>query len=1210
MVHSSTRLFTAIFGVLCVFLPPTFGAEPADVATSIRQLMQDREYAKAEQAIDLAASKKDAPVDYLLYLKGRAAHLAKDYDRAIAIYDAALKGHADSSWARRIRFAKGAALARKGDFRAAEAIYEAEAIFLLSTQRKAELADVFLEFAQAAFKPAKKNVEPDYAKALKFYEQALVVGTTEDKQQSIEQKIAECYQRQNDFAEAAKRYQKFLTNHDASKLAIEVRYQLGHCHLAQNQRVEARRVWEDMLAAHPDDPSPQIAQAMFHLAHTYGPPEKCDDEVLGLAVAALDRFLKSYPAHDLAAAAHLEIAERFVQTNHLGDATERLTAFLADPRYAERKEIPAARFRLGETLQMQSKDKEALAVWREFLAAHPTDRRWSDAQLEIVSTEYQMAEQAREDENYDEAKKLYAAFLARYPLDERAPDILLALGQMHFAQEQWEAAKADWRRLESKYPETDAAIQGLLLIGITLEEKQGKYAEAIEVYEKLANEYGAPQAHERLAELTTESYQIASRRTYRTDEPPRVELTSRNLERVSVRVYSVDLQTYFRKMHLARGVESLDIRLIDPDKTFEFEVPDYAKYKQSITSIPLPLLNDAGEGGVLAVTVSTATHEATTMVVRSDLDILVKSSRDELFVFAQNMRTGKPWPGAKLLVSDGRQVFAEVETGEDGVLQQSFDQLKTAGDVRVFATSNGSIASDVKGLKGLKVARGLTDKGYIYTERPAYRAGQLVHARGIIRQVAGDTYQVEKDAEYQLSVIDPRSRTIWEESVKLNQFGSFFTRFALPPASPQGDYRIVVANAAKKKQYQGTFIVHEYNLPNVYLTIDTPKHVYYRGEEITGTITAKYYHGAPVAERELEYQLGNDRVIHAKTDKQGIVKFTFPTRELREEQTLNLVARMPEFNVATAAPLKLALRGFSIAMSTMRPAFLAGESFEVSLTTSDAEGKPTAQQLELEVIEKNPKTGQTVSQRAIESHEVATDAKTGIGRVTLQLDKGAHYLLVAQGVDQFGTTITGSHLVQVSGDEDTVRLRILADQHTYRSGDTAEVNVHWREAAALALITHQGARVLDYQLVTLKKGDNRLKIPMTTKLAPNFELAIAVMTDRKALNDAGLEQSGRLHQASSPFTVEKNLLVDLKIKRKKNAQGEPLPGEEIDGNRSARNTCGGGIELGDDRTSLARPLWRSHQADRRIFPRAHSPTSSRHQQQRRFRLSTHDAANQ
>ena len=57
------------------------------VADKIREAMQDRRYADAVKAIDEAAQAKDAPRDYLLYLKGRALHLDGKYDEAIAVFD-------------------------------------------------------------------------------------------------------------------------------------------------------------------------------------------------------------------------------------------------------------------------------------------------------------------------------------------------------------------------------------------------------------------------------------------------------------------------------------------------------------------------------------------------------------------------------------------------------------------------------------------------------------------------------------------------------------------------------------------------------------------------------------------------------------------------------------------------------------------------------------------------------------------------------------------------------------------------------------------------------------------------------------------------------------------------------------------------------------------------------------------------------------------
>ncbi len=135
--------------------------------------------------------------------------------------------------------------------------------------------------------------------------------------------------------------------------------------------------------------------------------------------------------------------------------------------------------------------------------------------------------------------------------------------------------------------------------------------------------------------------------------------------------------------------------------------------------------------------------------------------------------------------------------------------------------------------------------------------------------------------------------------------------------------------------------------------------------------------------------------------------------------------------------------------------------------------------------------------------------------------------------------------------------------------------MHWREGPALALVTFQGARVLDYRLVELSTGMNALELPMTAGLAPNFELAVAVMHDTRVQAKAGAaatagvdpggnlagnravagdqeeESSGvravrRFHTASSPFTVQRDLRVSLELKRKGNGKGPLLPGEEAD----------------------------------------------------------------
>jgi uncharacterized protein YfaS (alpha-2-macroglobulin family)/TolA-binding protein len=1128
---------------------PQTEAWPVDtpqVPVRIRTLLEDRDYPVAVKAIDEAALAKEAPLDYLAYLKGWALYLAKRYDAAVAALDLVDQEHPKSRWARRARFAKGMALARKGDFRRAELIFRAEAESLLSAERRHELASIYLEFADAHFKPKREGQKPDYEKALEFYSQALEVGPKPEKRTEVALLVAQCHQNAGRAAEAAKLYAKFSSDHPIGPWDLEARYRLGECHLKEGNLKEARRVWQDLLAKHLDARSERIPEALYQVARTWRIPEPQNDEGLSLGVAALDAFCERFPTHKLASQAHLERAKSYVHQGRHEDAAAGLKRFLDDARYRDRKELPEAWHLLGTCYRAQKRFTEALAVWREYLTKFPTHEAWNTVQKETVDTEYAMGLEQYKAKQYDAAVKLLTAFLAKYPLDARNQGILFLFGQIQAEQKKYDAAIAEWRRLVSKHPDTVEASHARLRIAATLEQGLGKLDEAVEAYRKLTAGPNADEAQKNLARLTEASLAIATDRVFRSDETPRLRLTTRNIESVTVRVYKVDMETYFRKMHRIGGIEQLDISLIDPDRTFEFTVPSYAKYRQTESQIEVPVPG-GGHSGVMAVTVSSKTLEATTLLLESDLDVILKASRDEVFVLAENMRTGKPWPGVRLLISDGVKIVAETTTDAQGIGRKAVEAIRTAADVRVFAMADGNVASNESPLLGA-VGKKLTDRGYLYTDMPVYPPGGRVHVRGCVRQASGDAWAVEKGKKYTLSVIDSRARLVHEAKVKLGPFGSFDVAFTLPSTCLQGDYRIGIRDEAGHT-YAGRFLVQQFTPELVRLTIETPRRVYYRGEEIEGTIRATYYDGVPVVGRAIQYRLAQEALQTAKTDEKGEVRFKLPTREFAETQTFQLSTTLAELHLHQAANLFLTTKGFDIAVSTMRPVFLAGEPFEVAIKAKDAEGRPVAEKLTLRVFERT-KTEQGEGERLVEEYPVQT-AADGTVRHTLKLATGARYTLRAEGIDRFKNPISGQTFVQVSDEKDRERLRILANQHAYRAGDTAGVIVHWREKPALALVTFEGNRVFQYQLTTLQTGPNKLAIPMAAGLAPNFDLAVAVMTDRRETPegteakepDAGLL---RFHTASTPFTVQRDLNVTLACRRSGGATGPVRPGEPMD----------------------------------------------------------------
>ena len=130
----------------------------------------------------------------------------------------------------------------------AEQIYRAEADYLLSDDRKQQIADIYLEFADAYSSRPRRSRSRDYDKALEFYRKALEVGPKPERRIEVELRVAECLQKLDAVGEAAALYQQFSKDHQQTPLDIEARYRLGECRLAEGNLKQARRVWQDLLA--------------------------------------------------------------------------------------------------------------------------------------------------------------------------------------------------------------------------------------------------------------------------------------------------------------------------------------------------------------------------------------------------------------------------------------------------------------------------------------------------------------------------------------------------------------------------------------------------------------------------------------------------------------------------------------------------------------------------------------------------------------------------------------------------------------------------------------------------------------------------------------------------------------------------------------------------------------------------------------------------
>jgi len=761
------------------------------------------------------------------------------------------------------------------------------------------------------------------------------------------------------------------------------------------------------------------------------------------------------------------------------------------------------------------------------LQTHPSHSFWNEAQRQIVETEYLIAANLLQEKQFDAARAAFEQFLNAHPLDPRNPDIMFQIGDMLREQEAYQDAVAQWKRAVSKYPQTDPASQAQFEIGQLLETKLLKFEEAFEAYKQVTwgSHYGA--AQERMSAMQAKRLAVQTERVFRSNETPALKVTTRNIETLTLKMYQVDLETYFRKNQTTGGVESLDIALIDPDKTWQETIANYEKYREFENRFVMQF----GEPGAYLVTCSEESveggvgYEATTLVLVSDLDVIVKTTKRDALVFAENMRTGAAYPGVKFLFSDGAKIFHEGATQADGVFHAALKELKETQNLRVFAFDGKHYAASSLGLDALQFVEGVSARGYIYTDRPAYRPGQQVNVKGILREAdaAGNLHvpQLAENARYAVRIENSQGATIFQDDVALSEFGTFAVDATLNAAAPTGEYRIF-ALRGDQQPFSGAFLVEEYKLEKIKLTLETDREVYFRGETITGKIRAAYYYGEPAREKSVSYTLGNVELLAAKTDLNGEIPFTLNTRDFTESQPVTIFARLDEESVQAGKTVFLATRGFSCEVATLRDVYLVNEDIEATVKTTDPAGKPTQETLTFGVfkLEKSP-SGET-SERKISEQQVATGAD-GSGKALFELADGGDYVLRAEGRDRFENPVSGETRLFISGKDDEIKLRILTDAEEFKVGDTPEVRLSSNAADGLALLTYEGETMLSYQILSLKNGVNPLTLAIGSELAPNFTLSAAQM------------EGNKFHQAQKYFAVLRQLNVALSIKHAESA---------------------------------------------------------------------------
>jgi hypothetical protein len=202
----------------------------------------------------------------------------------------------------------------------------------------------------------------------------------------------------------------------------------------------------------------------------------------------------------------------------------------------------------------------------------------------------------------------------------------------------------------------------------------GKIAHVRGDYDRAVSRYGEvkdafPDARQAWLFFTERGVRTPATLSFTSEGEAAVPVSAKNVDGLRLKIYAVDIPVLFAVKKSVEKVNEADLTGITPLKEWDAELPS-KKYAWNETRLPLPPLE---AGGYLLVasaklpSLGTAPIEVRSVVVRSDLMLLIQRSEGMMRAYVTDEKSGKPVAGAKVRIGTGQTVLPETRTDERGI---------------------------------------------------------------------------------------------------------------------------------------------------------------------------------------------------------------------------------------------------------------------------------------------------------------------------------------------------------------------------------------------------------------------------------------------------------------------------------------------------------------------------------------------------------------
>lgn len=310
------------------------------------------------------------------------------------------------------------------------------------------------------------------------------------------------------------------------------------------------------------------------------------------------------------------------------------------------------------------------------------------------------------------------------------------------------------------------------------------------------------------------------------------------------------------------------------DKTVE---TDNLPRNKGISSLNVALPDDNGRKGIYLVSVRSKEEAylgSTRLIAISDIGLIVKQGTDDLWVFANSIKTTEPLSDVEItLVSSNNQSVYTLKTDGNGMAHAEKLKEKAPGFRIAMITARSDTDFNYLLLEDTQVetsrfeVEGMRDnpsglQAFIYGERDIYRPGETIHYNTVLRT---ESWKVAKDIPLKIKFITPNGKEYrtWRKST--NAQGAVETELSLDATALTGSYVLEVYNANDVLLASQAVSIEEFIPDRIKVDLTEIKKEYKPGEAVNITATALNLFGPPASNRtyEMESQLKRKRFFAA-----------------------------------------------------------------------------------------------------------------------------------------------------------------------------------------------------------------------------------------------------------------------------------------------------------------------------------------------------------